>query len=191
MAAPDRLGLLAAVAGCLTLHRLDVVSADAATVDGDAAAGRSAGCSRAYGCAAGPGRAQPPTCAGRSPGDVSAIASGCAGRGRGSPERAARAAPGGLAPGRGHRRDLLELRAADAAGLLYRVARALDLAGAQCARPGSPRSARDVVDAFYLVGGWPTAEQRAAVDAPRVPRRAAPDRRPRVDARRQRVLRRR
>jgi len=34
VAATDRLGLLAAVAGCLTLHRLDVVSADTATIVG-------------------------------------------------------------------------------------------------------------------------------------------------------------
>jgi [protein-PII] uridylyltransferase len=39
VAAADRLGLLASVAGCLTLHRLDVVSADTATVAGDSGSG--------------------------------------------------------------------------------------------------------------------------------------------------------
>ncbi len=36
VAAADRRGLLATVAGCLALHRLEVVAADAATVDGRA-----------------------------------------------------------------------------------------------------------------------------------------------------------
>ena len=36
VAAADRLGLLATVAGCLALHRLEVLSADASTVDGRA-----------------------------------------------------------------------------------------------------------------------------------------------------------
>ncbi|WP_435152477.1 [protein-PII] uridylyltransferase, partial [Micromonospora aurantiaca (nom. illeg.)] len=36
VAAADRRGLLATVAGCLALHRLEVISADAATVDGRA-----------------------------------------------------------------------------------------------------------------------------------------------------------
>ena len=63
VAAADRRGLLAAVAGCLALHRLDVVAADATTVDG-----------RALVRVPGPAplrqrrptpRRSPPTCAGR------------------------------------------------------------------------------------------------------------------------------
>ena len=53
---------------------------------------------------------------------------------------------------------LLELRAADAAGLLYRVACALDEAGAQVRAARISTLGGDVVDAFYLVGGWPADE---------------------------------
>ena len=60
---------------------------------------------------------------------------------------------------------VLELRAADAAGLLYRVARALDEAGAQVRAARISTLGGDVVDAFYLVGGWPADGQRARVEA--------------------------
>ncbi len=47
---------------------------------------------------------------------------------------------------------VLELRAADAAGLLYRVTRALDEAGAEVRAARISTLGADVVDAFYLVG---------------------------------------
>jgi [protein-PII] uridylyltransferase len=60
---------------------------------------------------------------------------------------------------------LLELRAADAAGLLYRVTRALDEAGAQVRAARISTLGGDVVDAFYLVGGWPSDDERARLEA--------------------------
>jgi [protein-PII] uridylyltransferase len=60
---------------------------------------------------------------------------------------------------------LLELRAADAAGLLYRVTSALDAAGAQVRAARIATLGGDVVDAFYLVGGWPPEEERARLEA--------------------------
>ena len=49
---------------------------------------------------------------------------------------------------------VLELRAADSAGLLYRVTTALDEAGAQVRAARISTLGADVVDAFYLVGDW-------------------------------------
>ena len=58
---------------------------------------------------------------------------------------------------------VLELRAADAAGLLYRVTRALDEAGAQVRAARISTLGADVVDAFYLVGQWSDARRRDQV----------------------------
>ena len=49
---------------------------------------------------------------------------------------------------------ILELRAADDVGLLYRVAHALELAGANVRAARISTLGSDVVDAFYLVGDW-------------------------------------
>jgi [protein-PII] uridylyltransferase len=49
---------------------------------------------------------------------------------------------------------VLELRAADAAGLLYRVTAALDRAGANVRAARISTLGSDVVDAFYLEGAW-------------------------------------
>jgi [protein-PII] uridylyltransferase len=59
---------------------------------------------------------------------------------------------------------VLELRAADSAGLLYRVASALDEAGAEVRAARISTLGGDVVDAFYLEGNWPdpTARDRVA-----------------------------
>ncbi|WP_433531941.1 hypothetical protein ACQPYA_07670 [Micromonospora sp. CA-263727] len=59
---------------------------------------------------------------------------------------------------------LLELRAADAAGLLYRVTSALDAAGVQVRAARIATLGGDVVDAFYLVGNWPTDTERARLE---------------------------
>jgi [protein-PII] uridylyltransferase len=59
---------------------------------------------------------------------------------------------------------ILELRAADDAGLLYRVAHALELAGAHVRAARISTLGSDVVDAFYLVGDWSGAEERATVE---------------------------
>ncbi|SCG63115.1 [protein-PII] uridylyltransferase [Micromonospora humi] len=160
VAAADRRGLLATVAGCLALHRLEVISADAATVDGRALVE----------CRVQPryGLAPDPIALGADlrravAGDVSVIQRL---RGRALAARSQGAAPRVV----WHREAatdavLLELRAADAAGLLYRVTCALDEAGAQVRAARISTLGGDVVDAFYLVGGAPSDEHRARVEA--------------------------
>jgi len=60
---------------------------------------------------------------------------------------------------------VLELRAADSPGLLYRVATALADVGAQVRAARISTLGGDVVDAFYLVGPWDEADRRAEVEA--------------------------
>jgi [protein-PII] uridylyltransferase len=59
---------------------------------------------------------------------------------------------------------ILELRAADDVGLLYRVAHALELAGANVRAARISTLGSDVVDAFYLVGDWSAAAARSTVE---------------------------
>ncbi|TDC29563.1 [protein-PII] uridylyltransferase, partial [Micromonospora sp. 15K316] len=160
VAAADRRGLLATVAGCLALHRLEVVAADASTVDGRALVE----------CRVQPryGLAPDPIAVGADlrravAGDVSVVRRL---RGRALAGRAAGAAARVV----WHREAateavLLELRAADAAGLLHRVTRALDDAGAQVRAARIATLGGDVVDVFYLVGGWPDDATRARLEA--------------------------
>jgi len=171
VAASDRLGLLAAVAGCLTLHRLDVVSADTATVvsDGDPVA--------VVAC-----RVQPRDTVGpdrqRLVGDLRKAVSGelnvsdalaarvrstKAVRGGGGRE----AAPPRVvwAVDKATDATILELRAADDVGLLYRVAHALELAGANVRAARISTLGSDVVDAFYLLGDWSLAADRSTVES--------------------------
>ncbi|MFY1598722.1 [protein-PII] uridylyltransferase [Micromonospora sp. WMMD737] len=160
VAAADRRGLLATVAGCLALHRLEVLSADASTVDGRALVE----------CRVQPryGLAPDPIALGADlrravNGDVSVTQRL---RGRALAARSDPAAPRVV----WHREAatdavLLELRAADAVGLLYRVTCALDEAGAQVRAARISTLGGDVVDAFYLVGGWPDDTTRARLEA--------------------------
>ncbi|MFI6819389.1 [protein-PII] uridylyltransferase [Micromonospora sp. NPDC050187] len=160
VAAADRRGLLATVAGCLALHRLEVVAADAATVDGRALVT----------CRVQPRYGLPPDPVALAAdlrravaGDVSVIQ-----RLRG---RALAARAGGAAPRVVWHRDaatdavVLELRAADAAGLLYRVTSALDAAGVEVRAARISTLGGDVVDAFYLVGTGPDDDTRAHLEA--------------------------
>jgi [protein-PII] uridylyltransferase len=159
VAATDRRGLLAAVAGCLALHRLDVVAADTSTVDGRALVQ----------CGVQPRFGAPP--------DPEALAADLRRAALGQlrldrlNRRSARAAPGGPEPRVVWHRDaatdaaVLELRAADAPGLLYRVARALEQAGADVRAARISTLGRDVVDAFYLVGTWADPTVRSEVTA--------------------------
>lgn len=160
VAAADRRGLLTTVAGCLALHRLDVVSADASTVFGRALV--------EFRVQPRYGLAPDPVALGADlrravTGDVSVIQ-----RLRG---RALAARSAGAAPRVGWHREaatdavVLELRAADAVGLLYRVSGALDEAGAQLRAARISTLGADVVDAFYLVGGWPDAGTRDRISA--------------------------
>ncbi|WP_028182892.1 [protein-PII] uridylyltransferase [Salinispora arenicola] len=160
VAAADRRGLLTTVAGCLALHRLDVVSADASTVFGRALV--------EFRVQPRYGLAPDPVALGADlrravTGDVSVIQ-----RLRG---RALAARSAGAAPRVGWHREaatdavVLELRAADAVGLLYRVSGALDEAGAQLRAARISTLGADVVDAFYLAGGWPDAGTRDRISA--------------------------
>ncbi|MGY0003059.1 [protein-PII] uridylyltransferase [Micromonospora sp. I033] len=160
VAAADRRGLLATVAGCLALHRLEVISADAATVDGRALV--QCRVQPRYGLAPDP-IALRADLRRAVTGDVSVTQRL---RGRALAARGQGAAPRVV----WHREAatdavLLELRAADAAGLLYRVACALDEAGAQVRAARISTLGGDVVDAFYLVGGWPPDADRARIEA--------------------------
>ncbi|GII20668.1 bifunctional uridylyltransferase/uridylyl-removing enzyme [Planosporangium mesophilum] len=158
--ATDSAGLLAAVAGCLSLHRLDVVAADVAT---------GAGVARVV-CAVQPRYGGAP--------DVEALAADLRRAATGELDVAARLAarersarrPAGAAdprvvwqPATGAA--VLELRAADSPGLLHRVASALAGAGARVRSARISTLGGDVVDAFYLVGRWDDAASRSAVEA--------------------------
>jgi [protein-PII] uridylyltransferase len=170
VAAADRLGLLASVAGCLTLHRLDVVSADTATLAGDAGPAAIVACRVQPRDTVGPDRQRLTADLTRAlAGDLdvdTALAArvrstsrvrGGAGR-EAPPPRVMWAVDGATDA------TILELRAADDVGLLYRVAHALELAGANVRSARISTLGADVVDAFYLVGDWNTGADRAAVE---------------------------
>ncbi|GGQ37747.1 [protein-PII] uridylyltransferase [Couchioplanes azureus] len=159
VAAADRRGLLGAVAACLALHRLDVVAADASTVDGRAIVEFLT--QPRYGSPADPFALAA---------DLRRVAAGDVSvtqrlRSRPAPAR------DGAAPRvvwlRAAATDavVLELRAADSAGLLHRVAAALDEAGAELRAARISTLGGDVVDAFYLVGAWADPAARARVEA--------------------------
>ncbi|WP_432957328.1 [protein-PII] uridylyltransferase [Micromonospora haikouensis] len=160
VAAADRRGLLATVAGCLALHRLEVLSADASTVDGRALVE----------CRVQPRYGLPPDPIALG-GDLRRAVAGDVSVTQRLRGRALAARGSGAAPRVVWHRDaatdavLLELRAADAAGLLYRVTCALDEAGAQVRAARISTLGGDVVDAFYLVGGWPPDDERARLEA--------------------------
>jgi [protein-PII] uridylyltransferase len=170
VAAADRLGLLAAVAGCLTLHRLDVVSADTATaaVEGEPVAVVS--CRVQPRDAGGPDRQRLVADLNRAVmGDLDVDAALAARvrstlRPRGGTEREAPPPRVVWAVDRATDATILELRAADDAGLLYRVAHALAVAGAHVRAARISTLGSDVVDAFYLVGDWSGPLERANVE---------------------------
>ncbi|AVT30805.1 [protein-PII] uridylyltransferase [Plantactinospora sp. BC1] len=160
VAAADRRGLLTAVAGCLALHRLEVLAADASMV-GETALVEFLVQPR-YGTPPDP-VALAADLRRAVTGDVSVTqrlrGRALAARGGGSPPRVVwhRAAATDAV--------VLELRAADAGGLLYRVSSALDEAGAQVRAARISTLGGDVVDAFYLVGSWPDQAERDRVEA--------------------------
>ncbi|WP_018220730.1 [protein-PII] uridylyltransferase [Salinispora pacifica] len=160
VAAAHRRGLLTTVAGCLARHRLDVISADASTVSGRALVEF---------------RVQPRY--GLAP-DLVALGADLrrAVTGDGSVvqrlrERAVAVGGAGPAPQVRWYREaatdavVLELRAADAAGLLYRVSAALDEVGVQLRAARISTLGAAAVDAFYLVGVGPDAETQAQISA--------------------------
>jgi len=170
VAAGDRIGLLASVAGCLTLHRLDVVSADTATMTVDGSAVTVVSCRVQPRDVAGPDRQRLVADLTRAlSGDLDVNAALAARvrstlRPRGGTEREAPPPRVVWTVDRATDATILELRAADDAGLLYRVAHALELAGAHIRAARISTLGSDVVDAFYLVGDWSSAPERAAVE---------------------------
>jgi [protein-PII] uridylyltransferase len=160
VAAADRRGLLAAVAACLAMHRLDVVACDASAVKGRAIVEFLT--QPRYGSPADP-VALAADLRRVAAGDVSVTqrlrARAMSARGHAASPRVVwhREAATDAA--------VLELRAADSAGLLYRVATALDEAGAEVRAARISTLGGDVVDAFYLVGAWADAADRDRVEA--------------------------
>jgi [protein-PII] uridylyltransferase len=160
VAAADRRGLLGAVAACLAMHRLDVVGANASTVDGRAIVEFFT--QPRYGSPYDPVALAA---------DLRRVAAGDVSVTQRVRARAMSARGGTAEPRVVWQRDVatdaavLELRAADSAGLLYRVATALDEAGATVRAARISTLGGDVVDAFYLVGSWAEQAERDRVQA--------------------------
>jgi [protein-PII] uridylyltransferase len=170
VAAEDRIGLLAAVAGCLTLHRLDVVSADTETVESASGPVAVLACRVQPRDAAGPDRQRLVHDLNRALGGELRVDEALAarvrssGRLRGGPGRDAAPPRVVWAVDQATDATILELRAADDVGLLYRVAHALELAGANVRAARISTLGSDVVDAFYLLGDWSGADERHDVE---------------------------
>jgi [protein-PII] uridylyltransferase len=169
VAAPDRIGLLATIAGCLTLHRLDVVSADTATQPTGSGPVAVVACRVQPRDAGGPDPQRLATDVRRAlAGELrvdAALAARVRGGHRSGPRRAAEVPPRvvwALDPATDA--TILELRAADDVGLLFRVAHAMELAGANVRAARISTLGSDVVDAFYLVGDWSSPDVRSAVE---------------------------
>ena len=158
VAAADRKGLLGAVAACLAMHRLDVAGANVSTVDGRTIVEFYT--QPRYGLAYDP-IALAADLRRVAAGDVSVTQRV---RARAMSQRGGTASPRVV-----WQRDVatdaavLELRAADSAGLLYRVATALEEAGAEVRAARISTLGGDVVDAFYLVGSWADEAERDRV----------------------------
>jgi [protein-PII] uridylyltransferase len=163
VAAPDRRGLLAAVAGCLALHRLEVVAADMSTIDGRALVR----------CAVQPRYGAPPDRTVLAADLRRAVVDRLPGLARLATRRGAGGAGPGGADGRARvtwHRDatdatVLQVHAADAPGLLYRLARALEEVGADVRAARISTFGGAAVDAFYLVGPCADPRARGVVEA--------------------------
>jgi [protein-PII] uridylyltransferase len=155
--AADRRGLLASVAGVLALHRLDVIGADTLTV-GERAIVRVSVIAK-YGAA--PDRTRllvdlRLAAAGQLPADrLARIAVS-----RSADRKATVTDPTVTWHADATDAMVLELRASDSSGLLYRVTSALEAAGADVRAARVATLGGDVVDAFYLAGDWSDPERR-------------------------------
>src|SRR5689334_15911195 len=160
VAAADRRGLLGQISACLALHRLDVVGANCGTVDGRAIVEFLT--QPRYGSPYDPVALAA---------DLRRVAAGDVSVTQRVRARAMSGRGGTASPRVVWHRDVatdaavLELRAADSAGLLYRVATALDEAGAEVRAARISTLGGDVVDAFYLVGSWAEQAERDRVEA--------------------------
>ncbi|GHJ49820.1 bifunctional uridylyltransferase/uridylyl-removing enzyme [Catellatospora sp. TT07R-123] len=155
LAAQDRRGLLAAVAGCLATHRLEIVAVNSSTI-GDRAIFECAVNAR-YGAA--PDRELLAADLRRVGLDQLPAPRRLATAGGG---RAATVAPR-VIWAEATDAQVLELRATDSPGLLYRVTSALAELGVDVRTARVSTLGADVVDAFYLVGDFDRAEVEAAV----------------------------
>ncbi|MQA24039.1 MAG: [protein-PII] uridylyltransferase [Micromonosporaceae bacterium] len=168
--AENRRGLLAAVAGVLAVHRLEVLSADAISLGGKAMVE----------CAVRPAYGRPPDAEllvaelrRAAAGELSVTDRVLARDRSHRPGVSAPAARDGRAAAprvvwlhqASSHDTVLELRAADSPGLLYRVAHALEETGAQVRAARISTLGGDVVDSFYLIGEYPNAAHRAPVES--------------------------
>jgi [protein-PII] uridylyltransferase len=169
VSAPDRTGLLATVAGVLSLHRLQVRAAQVDTVttpDGTARAVQVWTVQPAYG--------DPPPVV-RLREDVTRALSGgldvaarLDARASAYPPPQGTAAPTvAVVPGASERATVLEVRAHDAPALLHRVTRAIAAADVTITAALVATLGSEVVDVFYLVDrdGASLTESRAATVA--------------------------
>ncbi|GIH04453.1 bifunctional uridylyltransferase/uridylyl-removing enzyme [Rhizocola hellebori] len=151
MAAPDRVGLLAGMAGCLATHRLEIVAVNSVSLD-DRAVIECAVTSR-FGASL----------------DRQLLAADLRRVALNQFAVSPRLGIGARRPATVPPRviwaatDLLELRASDAPGLLYRVASALAALGVDVRLARVSTLGADVVDAFYLTGNFDPAEIEKAV----------------------------
>ncbi|WP_246002403.1 [protein-PII] uridylyltransferase [Allorhizocola rhizosphaerae] len=153
IAAPDRVGLLAAVAGCLGTHKLEIAAVNSVTL-GERAIIECAVSSR-FGA---------PLDRERVAADLRRVALDQfvlpARFGLSSPSRKQPPKVIWIEP------DLLELRASDAPGLLYRVTSALSRLGVGVRAARVSTLGADAVDAFYLTGSFdPEAVETAVLSA--------------------------
>jgi [protein-PII] uridylyltransferase len=152
--ANDRRGLLAAIAGCLSLHRLDVVAADTLSTGG--LAQMTCAVQARFG-----GDADPDALAAdlrRAIAGELPVAERLAARERSQRRRAAPVPPR-IVWHPATDAVVLEVRASDSPGLLFRVAHALEELGADVRAARISTLGGEVVDAFYLSGDWPAAER--------------------------------
>jgi [protein-PII] uridylyltransferase len=187
--AEDRRGLLAAVAGCLALHKLDVVTADASTVDqlayvSCAVQPRFGGGTDLEALASDLRRAlvgelpldrrlarreRSGSAPARVPSELRSGATREDGTARAPGPAPPEAAPAGTAPRLmwqpATEAVVLEVRATDSPGLLYRIARAIEGAGADVRAARISTLGAAVVDAFYLEGTDWDVDRRAEIEA--------------------------
>ncbi len=162
---PDARGLLAAAAGVLTVHRLQVLSADARTVAGMAvvvlvAQPRFGSWPDATLLSGELRRAV------RGELDVSGRIAAMRRSYRPTNPAARQPPPPRVVwvAGAASAGSVLELRAADSPGLLYRVTAALESVGAKVERARVSTLGVDAVDAFYLEGPYADAASREPVE---------------------------
>ncbi len=166
VAAPDRSGLLASVAGVLSLHRLQVRGAQVDTVtapDGSRRAVQVWTVTPAYG--------DPPPEDRLREDVVRALAGSLDVAARLDAREQAYPAPQGTAaprvavvPGASERATVLEVRAHDAPALLHRITRAIAAADVMITAARVATLGSEAVDVFYLVDrdGAPLSDARAA-----------------------------